>query len=96
MLTNSEDVGMISILKIATARLTSADYATLKSAQARCLARGRSAMLVDLSAVRRVARSGLAALVEFQSEAPQGLAVGFFGARDRVLEHVDVARRGAL
>ncbi len=84
MLTNSEDVGMISILKIATARLTSADYATLKSAQARCLARGRSAMLVDLSAVRRVARSGLAALVEFQSEAPQGLAVGFYGARDRV------------
>ncbi|WP_299419026.1 NDP-sugar synthase [uncultured Shimia sp.] len=90
MLTNSEDVGMISILKIATARLTSADYVTLKSAEARCLARGRSAMLVDLSAVRRVARSGLAALVEFQSEAPQGMAVGFFGARERVEN--DIAR----
>ncbi|MFY0662030.1 MAG: NDP-sugar synthase [Shimia sp.] len=90
MLTNSEDVGMISILKIATTRLTSADYVTLKSAEARCLARGRSAMLVDLSAVRRVARSGLAALVEFQSEAPPGMAVGFYGARERVEN--DIAR----
>lgn len=88
MLTNSEDVGMISILKIATSRLTSADYATLKSAEARCLARGRSAMLVDLSAVRAVARSGLAALVEFQSEASQGMAVGFFGAREKVARDI--------
>ncbi len=88
MLTQSEDVGMISILKIATACLTSADYADLKAAQARCLERGRSAMLVDLSAVRRMSRSGLAALVEFQSEAPAEMAVGFWGASERVKHHI--------
>lgn len=88
MLTQSEDVGMISILKIATACLTSADYADLQAAQARCLERGRSAMLVDLSAVRRMSRSGLAALVEFQSEAPAEMAVGFWGASERVKHHI--------
>lgn len=88
MLTNSEDVGMISILKIAAARLTSADYVTLKAAEAQCAARGRSAILVDLSAVRRIARSGLAALVEFQSEAPHQMAIGFFGAGERVQEEI--------
>ncbi len=80
MLTNCEDIGMITILKIATARLTSADFASLKAAEAQIVARGRSALLVDLSAVRRITRSGLAALVEFQSEAPRQLAIGFFGA----------------
>ncbi len=88
MLTQSEDVGMISILKIATACLTSADYADLEVAQARCVERGRSAMLVDLSAVRRMSRSGMAALVEFQSEAPAQMAVGFWGANQRVRRHI--------
>lgn len=88
MLTQSEDVGMISILKIATTCLTSADYVSLKEAEAQCVARGRSAMLVDLSAVRRISRSGMAALVEFQSEAPCQMAVGFWGAKGRVAKHI--------
>lgn len=96
MLTNSEDVGMISILKIAAARLTSADYATLKAAEAQCAARGRSAILVDLSAVRRIARSGLAALVEFQSEAPHQMAVGFFEAGERVQKEISMCSLSRL
>lgn len=80
MLMNIEDVGMISILKIATSRLTSGDFSPLKSALFQALSKGHSSLLVDMSGVRSIARSGMAALVEFQSEAPRELRVGFFGA----------------
>ncbi len=80
MLTICEDIGMISVLKIATKRLTSADLPPLQDALSHVWRRGRSSLLVDISGVQRVTRSGLAALVEFQSEAPQGMRIGFFGA----------------
>ncbi|WP_270725977.1 sugar phosphate nucleotidyltransferase [Shimia sp. Alg240-R146] len=84
MLTNCEDIGQISILKIASSRLTAADLGPLKSATDRMLDRGRNTILLDLGGVRRVARSGLAALVELQSAMPRTSKLAFYGARPHV------------
>ncbi|MBO9475420.1 NTP transferase domain-containing protein [Shimia sp. R10_1] len=92
MLTSVQDIGMISVIKVVSSCLTSADYAILKAAQVRAQQGGRSALLVDLQAVRRITQSGLAALLEFQSETPRTGAVGFFGARRPVREAI--AKRG--
>ncbi|MFY0617614.1 sugar phosphate nucleotidyltransferase [Shimia sp.] len=89
MLTMSDDHGTISVLKLVTGRLTSADFGTLRQAQLQAQAQGRGALLVDLSAVRRITRSGLAALVEFQSEMPREVVLGFFGARKTVRREFD-------
>ncbi|MBO9400473.1 sugar phosphate nucleotidyltransferase [Shimia sp. R9_3] len=84
MLTTSEDLGMISVMKVATSRLTSADFAALQKAQTAAEERGRFAHLVDLSGVRRAAVSGLAALLEFQSAAKSNGSIAFFGAQPAV------------
>lgn len=84
MLTNYQDLGMITVLRATTHRLTSADLFVLEGARDQMRRRGRSAMLVDLSGVRRVSRSGMAALSEFSASFQYGPQVGFFGARDKV------------
>ncbi|MBO9478212.1 NTP transferase domain-containing protein [Shimia sp. R11_0] len=89
MLTMSDDHGRITVIKLACSRLTSADFGTLRRAQVQAVQRGRSAFLVDLSAVRRITRSGLAGLVEFQSAAPREVVIGFFGACPAVAREID-------
>ncbi|MBO9406220.1 NTP transferase domain-containing protein [Shimia sp. R9_1] len=89
MLTTSEDLGMISVMKVATSRLTSADFAALRKAQMAAEERGRFAHLVDLSGVRRAAVSGLAALLEFQSAAKSNGSIAFFGAQPAVKAEIN-------
>ncbi|TCL01139.1 NDP-sugar pyrophosphorylase family protein [Shimia isoporae] len=84
MLTNCEDVGFVSIVKLASNRLTAADLAPLKIAVEREVDRGRNTILFDLGGIRRVTRSGLAALIELQSEVTIDVKLGFFGARPHV------------
>lgn len=84
MLTNHEEIGRITLLRLATSRLTSADLPPLQRAHEQMRERGRSAMLVDLAGVRRAARSGLAALTEFAWSFRPGTRVGFFGAGTRL------------
>jgi len=84
MLTNCEDVDLISIVKVACGRLTAADLVPLQQAVGRVVDRGRASVLMDLGGVRRVTRSGLAALVELQSELKQDVTLNFFGARPHV------------
>ena len=89
MLSVSDDHGMIAVLKMASGRLSSGEFGPLQDALTHAVARGRSAVLVDLSAVRRITRSGLAALVEFHSEAPQGIALGYFAPGAAVLREFE-------
>lgn len=96
MLTICEDIGMISVLKIATKRLTSADLQPLRAALSHVWGRGRSSLLIDISGVRHVTRSGLAALVELQSGAPQGMRIGFFGATAAVAREFQRCALSAL
>lgn len=88
MLTNCEEVGQVSILQVASNRLTAADLRGLKSAVDRELDRGRASILFDLGGVRRMTRSGLAALVELHSQVPRGVSLGFFGAKPQVTEEI--------
>jgi mannose-1-phosphate guanylyltransferase len=94
MLTNSYDIGMISVINVASKRLTSADYAILSAARQAALKQGRSAVLVNLQAVRRITQSGLAALLEFQSEGTGHQVVGFYGAQPSV--HKAIKKAGLL
>ena len=88
MLITSEKIGVISVLKVVTSCLTSADFATLRSAQLAAEEDGRFAHLVDLSGVRRTNVSGLAALLEFQSAANANGAIAFYGARPKITKAI--------
>ena len=81
MLTDYEEIGMISIIRAASRRMTSRDLVTLEQARHRMMTRGRLALLIDLGGVQRIAKSGIGALVEFARAFQPGFRVGLFGAR---------------
>lgn len=82
MLTDFEETGMISVVRAASRRMTSKDMIMLEQARRRMTARGHLAMLIDLSGVKRISNSGLAALVEFARTFRPGVQLGLFGAQD--------------
>lgn len=84
MLTDYEETGMISIIRAASRRMTSRDLVMLEQARHRMVTRGRLAMLIDLGGVHKIARSGIAALVEFARAFQPGFGLGLFGARPAV------------
>jgi hypothetical protein len=76
MLTDYEETGMISIIRAASRRMTSRDLVMLEQARHRMVTRGRLAMLIDLGGVHKIARSGIAALVEFARAFQPGFGLG--------------------
>ena len=73
-----------AILHIVTVRLTSSAAIVLKNACAESLEKSQTVLLIDLSGVKNIAKSGLAALIECYSENFAQLKIGFFGAHPKI------------
>lgn len=67
MLTNFEEIGGIAVLQVMSHRMTAAALPQLAKAHAQMVQQRHSAMVVDLSKVRRITDAGLGALLEFAS-----------------------------
>lgn len=84
MLMNEEDCGSITIVQLATHRLSAAALPALLASRDKLLARGQHGMLIDLGRVRRITTAGIAALVELAAQFKPGCPLAFCNAAPTV------------
>ena len=96
MLIERDEIGMIPVLRASTKQMTSADFLPLDEARSHILEQGRSALLVDLSGVRKITKSGIGALAEFATSFPHGFLSGFVAPPSRIAETISGSPLGSL
>jgi mannose-1-phosphate guanylyltransferase len=96
MLIERDEIGMIPVLRASTKQMTSADFLPLDEARSHILEQGRSALLVDLSGVRKITKSGIGALAEFATSFPHGFLSGFVAPPSRVADMIAQSPVGSL
>lgn len=84
MLTDTKDIGGITVLSAVSKRLTSSDLPQFKLAKQQMHCRGNAAMVIDLGHVQKISQAGLGALVEFAREFETGTELALANANAKV------------
>lgn len=96
MLMNEEDCGSITIVQLATHRLSAAALPALLASRDKLLARGQHGMLIDLGRVRRITTAGIAALVELAAQFKPGYPLAFCNAEPTVATQIAASHIATL
>lgn len=96
MLTDTKDIGGITVLSAVSKRLTSSDLPQFKLAKQQMHCRGNAAMIIDLGHVQKISQAGLGALVEFAREFEGGTALVLANANTKVAGKIGKCSMTAL